>query len=104
MYVVWTLTVLVGFPMTALRYIDKELSNTYVMLYYLIMSVITLNLFIAFLSNVFARVYKDAQKYALLEQATTILLSETFLGSKKKKQVAEYVKNKCNPLVSNAAN
>jgi len=97
-YTVWTLTVLVGFPMSALQYIDKTLIMSYVTLYYLVMSIVTLNLFIAFLSNVFSRVYKDAEKYALLEQATTILLSETFLSTKKKREVFRHMQDKCFPL------
>ena len=91
---------LVGFPMRPLKLIDETLIMSYLVLYYLVMSVITLNLFIAFLSNVFARVYKDAKKYALLEQATTILLSYNFVSRKKKQKVFKYMKEECNPLVS----
>ena len=91
---------LAGFPMIALRHIDKTIANAFVAIYYLVMSVVTLNLMIAFLSNVFSRVYKDTKKYALLQQATVILLSENFVAPKVKQKSFEHMKRQCNPLVS----
>ena len=100
MYTVWTLTVLVGFPMSPLRTVDKRIALAYISIYYLVMSIVCLNLFVALLSHVFSRVYKDATKYALLERAKAILNTDGFVGPKRKAAVRDYVQNKCNPLVS----
>lgn len=94
------MTLIVGFPMVGLRHISKNIANTFVALYYLVMSVVTLNLFIAFLSNVFSRVYKDAKKYALLEHASTILAAENFVKKAAKQKEEDRVRRACNPLVS----
>ena len=91
---------LVGFPIKPLRTVDKRIALAYVSIYYLVMSIVCLNLFVALLSHVFRRVYKDATKYALLERAKAILNTDGFVGRKRKAAVRDYVQNKCNPLVS----
>eukprot|EP00795_Rhopilema_esculentum_P002084 gene2084-17654_t len=98
-YSVWTLTLVVGFPMKALVVIDAVIGELYVCIYYLVMSVVLLNLFIALMSNLFARVHKDAEKYALLEQAKTVILCDRLIKRTTIEKFRNHMQSFCNPLM-----
>ena len=89
--------------MKALLAIDYVIAELYVCIYYLVMSVVLLNLFIALMSNLFARVHKDAEKYALLEQAKTVILCDRLIQRKIKDKFRDHMQKFCNPLVSQFA-
>ena len=98
-YSVWALTMVTAFPTTAIEGIDRRIAQIYLSLYYLVMSILSLNLFIALLSQVFSQVFQDTKKYVSLEQAKSILSAETFLSAREKICNTEYLQRHCKPLV-----
>ena len=67
--------------------------------YIAVSTVICLNLFIALMSDTFARVYQNAMANAMLQQAEQILSAEKVLQSKEKIKVRSYLNEHCAPLV-----
>eukprot|EP00794_Sanderia_malayensis_P006340 gene6340-7066_t len=98
-YTVWTLTLVIGFPLKAIQAIEKYIANIYVSTYYFFMSVVCLNLFIALLSLTFSRLYNLAYKYALLEQAKSNQFIWMFLRRNSRRQLDKFLQNKCSPLI-----
>ena len=58
-----------------------------------------MNLYIALLSETFARVYQNAKANAALLQATTILQVEKALSKKRKNLADEFIQKECSPMV-----
>ena len=58
-----------------------------------------MNLYIALLSETFARVYQNATANASLLQATTILQIEKALSKKRRIKAETYIHESCSPLV-----
>ena len=67
--------------------------------YFAIASVVCMNLYIALLSETFARVYQNAKANAALLQATTILQVEKALSKKRKSKADEFIQKQCSPMV-----
>lgn len=61
-----------------------------------------MNLYIALLSETFARVYQNAKANAALLQATTILQVEKALSKKRKNLAEKFIQKECCPMVSQA--
>ena len=93
------MTVLAGFPVNYLEKIDRRIAHICISLYYGMMSVLSLNLFIALLSQSFTSAYCKAVKLTLLEQAKSILIAEKFLSDRKREKYFNYLHSKCRPLV-----
>ena len=68
--------------------------------FFVVSTVLCLNLYIALLSETFNRVYQNATANASLLQANTIIQLEHTLTKKKKKEVIDYLQADCGPLVS----
>ncbi len=96
----WTLTLIVGFPTAAIQAIDSTVAEVYLFLYYLVMSVLCLNLFIALLSQFFSKVHNISQTYTLLERAKALIAYKTYLSKNTKYEFETLLHEKCNPLVS----
>ena len=62
-----------------------------------------MNLYIALLSETFARVYQNAKANAALLQATTILQVEKALSKKRKSKAEEFLQRDCSPLVCDSS-
>eukprot|EP00112_Aurelia_sp_Birch-Aquarium-sp1_P026162 Seg91.6 transcript_id=Seg91.6/GoldUCD/mRNA.D3Y31 product="Serine/threonine-protein phosphatase 6 regulatory ankyrin repeat subunit C" protein_id=Seg91.6/GoldUCD/D3Y31 len=98
-YTVWTMTILVGFPVKYLEKIDRRLAHICISLYYGMMAVLSLNLFVALLSQSFTTAYRKAVKLTLLERAKSLLIAEKSLSDKKRKKYLKYLHSECRPLI-----
>ena len=88
-----------SFETAPLESIDRTLAHIMVSLNFGIMNVLCVNLFIALMSQLFQRVYDDAQGNALLQRAGCILEAENNLSSKRAKDIRKHMRRDCSPLV-----
>ena len=66
-----------------------------------IVSIISLNLFIALLSNTFQAVYDNSQANAIMEKSRILLNTERKLPYQLMKYYYNHIRNKCAPLIEN---
>eukprot|EP00794_Sanderia_malayensis_P013784 gene13784-15226_t len=97
-YSVWMVTLVADFNYDALIAVDRLMAQILVGTYFAVASVVCMNLYIALLSDTFARVYANATANAALLQATTILQIEKALSKNRKSRSDEYIQKNCNPL------
>ncbi|XP_065055117.1 uncharacterized protein LOC135683708 [Rhopilema esculentum] len=95
---VWMVTLIADFNFDGLVAVDKLMAQVLVGSYFAIASVVCMNLYIALLSETFARVYQNALANAALLQATTILQVENALSKKRKSRSEKYIQEECSPL------
>jgi len=95
---VYQMTLMGEFYWADLTCIDKLMAQILVGTYIAIATVICLNLFIALMSDTFARVYQNARANAMLQQAEQILSAEKVLPKRKKIEVRSYLCESCAPL------
>ena len=62
-------------------------------------AVVCLNLYIALMSDTFARVYENAKANAIMQQAMQILNIERTLSKKKLQKVKKFIAIECAPQV-----
>ena len=77
------------------RLMAQILSGSYIAL----ASVVCMNLYIALLSDTFARIYAEAQANAIMQQATTIIMLEGKLNKLNTSKCAHYMQTECSPQV-----
>ena len=66
-------------------------------------AVVCLNLYIALMSDTFARVYENAKANAIMQQAMQILNIERTLSKKKLMKVKKFIAKECAPQVSSTS-
>jgi hypothetical protein len=64
--------------------------------------IITLNLLIALVSNTFERHYENAVANAVMQRASTIVLLQSRMGPKKRKQYYEFIRTNASPQIIQA--
>ena len=77
------------------RLIAQILAGSYIAL----AGVVCMNLYIALLSDTFARIYAEAQANAFMQQAMCIITLEGKLGKLKVSKCAHYMQTECSPQV-----
>ena len=72
LYQLWLITFIGDYEYNPLKDANKVMSQVIVVMYFLLVSIITINIYIALLSEAFARVNETASEKAYLEQARFI--------------------------------
>lgn len=98
-YQMYLLTLVGDYDYEDLRVIDKLMAQILVGLYFVLVSVVTLNLFIALMSEAISRVNQIAAATAYLKEAKEINLLEGYFPNYSSK-FEKYVIEECAPLVS----
>ena len=78
---------------------DAATARVLVALYVTTVTIVTLNLLIALLSDTFSRVHSNAVANTVMQRAIKVVEAERLLPKKKKKQYREYMKANCSPEV-----
>ena len=100
-FTVFRLIVVDEYPLHEIRVEDEYMTYFMVGTYVAIVSIISLNLFIALLSNTFQTVYDNSQATAIMEKARLILSTEKKLPSQLLKFYYNRIHQKCSPLLEN---
>ena len=79
--------------------VDAVVARILVVLYVTAMTIVTLNLLIALLSDTFSRVYSNAVANTIMQRAIKIVESERTLTKKQKLHYKEYMKMNCSPEI-----
>ena len=87
------------FDFGALVKVDRLMAQILCGTYFALASVVCMNLYIALLSDTFARVYAQAKANAVMQQAVSVINLEGKLNKKKKLMYGHYMQNECNPEV-----
>ena len=93
------MTLMGDFDMDGLVEIDRLMAQILCGTYFALAGVVCMNLYIALLSDTFARVYAQAQANAVMQQAKTVIQIEGKLGKEKKLKFAHCIQNECSPEV-----
>ncbi|XP_065664110.1 transient receptor potential cation channel subfamily A member 1 [Hydra vulgaris] len=96
---VWQVTLNTGDFFEGLVAVDRLMAQIFVGTFFMLSTVLCLNLYIALLSETFNRVYQNAKANASLLQANTVLQIEAFLSKKRAKKANDYIHEECAPLV-----
>ena len=93
------MTLMGDFDWDGLVEIDRLMAQILCGSYFALAGVVCMNLYIALLSDTFARVYAQAQANAVMQQAKTVILLEGKLGKEKRLKFGHYMQNECSPEV-----
>ena len=80
--------------------IDRLMAQILCGTYFALACVVCMNLYVALLSDTFARVYSKAQANAVMQQAKTVILLEGKLSKENKVKYGHYIQDECSPEVS----
>lgn len=80
--------------------IDRLMAQILCGTYFALAGVVCMNLYIALLSDTFARVYAQAHANAVMQQAKCIIMLEGKLSKYNKSKSAYYMQTNCSPQVS----
>ena len=94
------MTLMGDFDWDGLIAIDRLMAQILCGTYFALAGVVCMNLYIALLSDTFARVYAQAQANAVMQQAKTVILLEGKLKKEKKLKYGHYIQDECSPEVS----
>ena len=83
-----------------LAVVDRFMAQILTGTYFALTAIVCLNLYIALLSDTFARLYSKVLANAVMQQAQLILAVENSLSEEKKTTFGHYMQNECSPLVS----
>ena len=83
-----------------LEAVDRDLAHVMVSIFFAVLKIMAVNLYIALMSELFQRVYKNAKATALLQTAAYLLQAERNLSIKNSKKLRKDIRRECNPLVS----
>ena len=100
-FTVFRMIVVDDYPYHEMRRSDEWMTFLFVGSYISIVSIISLNLFIALLSNTFQAVYDNSQANAIMEKARILLNTERKLPYRLMKFYYNHIINKCAPLIEN---
>ena len=95
----YLLTIVGDYDYGDLKIIDENFAQIFVGLYFVLVSVITLNLFIALMSEAIARINEKASAQAYLKEAEEITLIEKYFPTYRD-EFENFLKEKANPWVS----
>ena len=87
------------FDWDSLVSVDRLMAQILCGTYFALAGVICMNLYIALLSDTFARVYRHAQSNAVMQQAQMIILWEGKLNKFLQSKFGHYMQNECSPQV-----
>ena len=87
------------FDFDGLVKVDRLMAQILVGTYFALAGVVCMNLYIALLSDTFARVYAQAQANAVMQQAQMAISLEGKLGKEKKLKFSHYMQDECAPQV-----
>lgn len=99
-YQVFLMTLVADFEFSQLTAKDKIMAELLVGTYLAIASVVCLNLYIALMSETFARVWSDATANAYMSQATQLLVAEINLNDNEAQRINKHLQENCSPQVS----
>ena len=94
------MTLMGDFDFNYLAEIDRLMAQILCGSYFALAGVVCMNLYIALLSDTFARVYAQAQANAVMQLAQSVILLESKLGKEKRLKVAHYLQDECSPEVN----
>lgn len=98
LYQLYLLTIVGDYEYQPLKEIDKITSQVLVGLYFFLVSIVSLNLYIALLSEAFSRVNQTASAIAYLKEAAECInIEQNFPEFKRKFEI--YINKYCSPLV-----
>ena len=100
-FTVFRLIVVDDYPLHEILSADEFMTYFMVGTYIAIVSIISLNLFIALLSNTFQTVYDNSQATAVMEKARLLLSTEKKLPYQLLKYYYNRIHQKCAPLLEN---
>lgn len=100
-FTVFRLIVVDDYPLHEISLEDEYMTYFMVGTYLAIVSIISLNLFIALLSNTFQTVYDNSQATAIMEKARLLLSTEKKLPYQLLKYYYNRIHHKCSPLLEN---
>ena len=87
------------FDFNYLAEIDRLMAQILCGSYFALAGVVCMNLYIALLSDTFARVYAQAQANAVMQLAQSVILLESKLGKEKRLKFSHYLQDECSPKV-----
>jgi len=103
LYQLYLLTIVGDYEYQPLKEIDKITSQVLVGLYFFLVSIVSLNLYIALLSEAFSRVNQTASAIAYLKEAAECInIEQNFPEFKRKFEI--YINKYCSPLVVKSNN
>ena len=94
---VWSMTLMGSFDWDGLVAIDRIMAQILCGTYFAVAGVICMNLYIALLSDTFARVYASAQANAVMQQAKTIINLQQRLSKFHRSVFGYYMQDYCCP-------
>ena len=95
------MTLMADFDFDGLVAVDRLMAQILVGSYFALAGVVCMNLYIALLSETFARVYAQAQANAVMQQAQMAILLESKLSKVKKLKFGHDIQDNCTPQVCN---
>lgn len=98
-YQVFMMTLVADYEFSQLTQHDKIMAQLLVGTYLALASVVCLNLYIALMSETFARVWSEATANAYMSQATQLLVTEVNLSNKDTEKVNNHLLEECSPQV-----
>ena len=98
-YQMYLLTIVGDYDFSDLKLINEDFAQIFVALYFVLVSVITLNLFIALMSEAIARINDKASAQAYLKEAEEIILIEKYFPAYKD-EFENFLRREGNPWVS----
>ncbi|KAI6651977.1 Transient receptor potential channel pyrexia-like [Oopsacas minuta] len=100
-FTVFRMIVVDDYPFHIIRDQDEWMTYFIVGTYIAIVSIVSLNLFIALLSNTFQTIYDNSQATAIMEKARLLLSTEKKLPYQFLKYYYNRIHDKCSPLIEN---
>uniref|UniRef100_A0A7M5WS19 Ion transport domain-containing protein n=1 Tax=Clytia hemisphaerica TaxID=252671 RepID=A0A7M5WS19_9CNID len=94
---VFSMTLMGGFDWAGLVAVDRLMAQILCGSYFALAGVVCMNLYIALLSDTFARVYAQAKATAVMQQAKTIIKLEGKLAKFYRSKYAHYFHKECSP-------
>ena len=94
------MTLMGGFDWNGLVAVDRLMAQILCGSYLALSGVVCMNLYIALLSDTFARVYAQAKATAVMQQAKTIIKLEGKLAKFYRSKYAHYFHKECSPQVN----
>ncbi|XP_076463277.1 uncharacterized protein LOC143295453 isoform X2 [Babylonia areolata] len=92
------LTLVDDYDYANMKKIDEVFTDIILIAWFLLSSILCVNLFIALLSDTFQRVYDNAQANSVMQKAITILSIWDGISAKRKQQFFDYIESSCSPL------
>lgn len=99
LYSVFRIAVGDDFNLEGITKADPMMSRILVVLYVIAMTIVTLNLLIAFLTDTFSRVHSNAVAGIIMQRAIKVLNSERILTKNRLMKYREFMRVNCSPEV-----